>query len=85
MTHTETHVERVREGGGGGAAMAFIIGGLLVVVALIAWFVFAGGQVPAAPSGTNLDVDIDAPAAPSLPEVNLQAPEVNLPAIEPAG
>lgn len=73
MTHTETHVERVREGGGGGAAMAFIIGGLLVVVALIAWFIFSGGQVPAAPSGTDLDVDIRAPSAPALPEVELPA------------
>lgn len=52
---------------GGGAGLAFLVGGLLVAVAVIAWFVFAGGRAPA-PEASNLDVDISVPA-PRMPDV----------------
>ena len=52
---------------GGGAGMAVLVGGLLVAVAVIAWFVFAGGRAPA-PETPNLDVDISVPT-PRLPDV----------------
>ena len=53
--------------GGGNAALAFIVVGLLVAVAVIAWFIFAGGRTPA-PETAGLNVDINVPA-PRLPEV----------------
>ncbi|WP_240387223.1 hypothetical protein [Brevundimonas naejangsanensis] len=52
---------------GGGTGLALIVGGLLVAVAVIAWFVFAGGR-PLAPQTPNLNVDIHMPT-PRLPEV----------------
>ena len=51
---------------GGNAWLAFIVGGLIVVVAIIAWVMYSGGAV--VPDGNDVDVDIDLPEAPSLPE-----------------
>ena len=52
--------------GGSNAGLAFIVGGLLVVVAIVAWFVFAGGRTPEAPAiPDEVDVNVSAPAAPS--------------------
>ena len=56
-----------RSRGGGNTGLAFVLGGLVVVVAVIAWFVFAGGRTPA-PSTPELNVDIDVPT-PRLPDV----------------
>lgn len=54
------------ESRGGNAGLAFIVGGLLVVVAIIAWFMFARGGAPEAPSiPSEVDVNVSAPAAPS--------------------
>ncbi len=55
--------------GGGNAGLAFIVGGVVVVLAIVAYFVFAGGM------GTqNKQVDVDV----NLPEVS--APDVPTPA-----
>lgn len=61
------------EGGGATPWLAFLIGGLLVVVAVIAWFVFSGGQVPT-DGGTNINVD--------MPSPNIEVPEVNIPTVK---
>jgi hypothetical protein len=56
-------------GGGGNAGLAFIVGGVVVVLAIVAYFVFAGGM------GTQKkDVSVDV----NLPEVS--APDVPTPA-----
>ena len=54
--------------GGGNAGLAFIVGGVVVVLAIIAWFVFAGGGMTPETKDVNIDVDlpkIEAPAAPA--------------------
>lgn len=65
--HTTINNITPERSGGGGAGMAFLIGAIVVVVAVIAWFVFAGGSVPTAPEN-DVDVKIDLPEAPKLPE-----------------
>lgn len=54
--------------GGGNAGLAFIVGGVVVVLAIIAWFVFAGGGMTPQTDDVNVDVNlpkVEAPAAPS--------------------
>lgn len=63
---------------GGGAGLAFLVGGLLVAVAVIAWFVFAGGRAPA-PETPNLDVDISVPRR-ACPTFQIAPPRRNSPA-----
>jgi len=69
--------------------LAFLVGGLIVAVAVIAWFVFAGGRAPA-PTAPDLNVDInvptprmpdllDRPAPPELPKPS-EAPKTAAPA-----
>lgn len=58
--------------GGGNAGLAFIVGGLLVVVAVIAWFVFAGGGMANKSKDINVDVNLPKVEAPSMP-----APKAN--------
>ncbi|KPF79271.1 hypothetical protein IP78_09485 [Brevundimonas sp. AAP58] len=53
--------------GGGNAGLAFIVGGLLVVVAIIAWFVFAGGGMTPETKEVSVDVDLPEVAAPAVP------------------
>lgn len=53
-------------GGGGNAGLAFIVGGLVVVIAVIAWFVFAGGGAMEAPT-KDVNVDVNLPEAPAAP------------------
>jgi len=54
-------------GSGGNAGLAFIVGGVVVVLAIIAYFVFAGGGM--GPQDKNIDVDVNLPevSAPSAP------------------
>lgn len=61
--------------------MAFILGGLIVAVAVIAWFVYSGGRVPAAPEAPEVNLDINVPA-PKLPETP-RLPDVPRPAEPP--
>jgi hypothetical protein len=56
--------------GGGNAGLAFIVGGLLVVVAIIAYFVFAGGGMTPETKEVNVDVDLPEVAAPAVPGGN---------------
>lgn len=56
--------------GGGNAGLAFIVGGLLVVVAIIAYFVFAGGGMAPETKEVNVDVDLPEVAAPAVPGGN---------------
>lgn len=49
--------------GGATPLLAFLVGGLIVVVAVIAYFMYTGGQTPA----KQIDVNIKAPSAPSAP------------------
>ena len=69
--------------GGGGAGMAFVVGAIIVVLAVIAWFVFAGGGMPVGPEN-DVDVKVDLPEAPKLPEPPANplpdAPDVTPPA-----
>ena len=51
--------------GGGNAGMAFIVGAVVVVLAIVAYFVFAGG-------GLNQTKKVD---------VNVKLPEVSAPAV----
>lgn len=47
--------------------LAFLVGGLIVAVAVIGYFVWAGGAPrPSVPA--NVDVDVDLPKPPSIPE-----------------
>ena len=80
---TTVNVQPERSGGGGGA-MAFIIGGLLVVVAIIAFVVWnGGGGAVTDAADTNVDVDVNLPEAPRMPDLpNVEPP--TLPAPGPA-
>ena len=47
--------------------LAFLIGGLIVAVAVIGYFVYAGGAArPTVPE--SVDIDVDLPKAPPIPE-----------------
>ena len=64
--------------GGGNAGLAFIVGGVVVVLAIVAWFVFAGGALTPGTKDVNLDVNLpDLPDARTLPETP------RLPQVEP--
>ncbi|GGL40245.1 hypothetical protein GCM10010983_41590 [Caulobacter rhizosphaerae] len=66
-TTRETNVaEETNTSGGGGTGMAFIIGALVVVVAVIAYFVFAGGVT----QKKRVDINVSAPQveAPKVPD-----------------
>ena len=64
--------------GGGNAGLAFIVGGIVVVLAIVAWFVFAGGALTPETRDVHVDVNLpDLPDAPTLPEVP------RLPQVEP--
>lgn len=64
------------EKSGGNSWLAFLVGGLLVAVAAIAWFMMSNGQVeqPAVAIPDQVDVNINAPEAPAIPEVPSPAP-----------
>jgi len=66
---------------GGGAGLAFLVGGLIVAVAVIAWFVFAGGRAPAqtAPD-LNVDINVPTPRMPDLPDRPAPPPSCPSPA-----
>jgi hypothetical protein len=53
--------------GGGNAGLAFIVGGVVVVLAIIAYFVFAGGGMTPETKEVNVDVNLPEVAAPSVP------------------
>ena len=52
--------------GGATPWLAFLVGGLIVVVAIIAWFMYSGGQAPT--KAVNVDVDVPTVEAPKLPD-----------------
>jgi hypothetical protein len=56
--------------GGGNAGLAFIVGGVVVVLAIIAYFVFAGGGMTPETKEVNVDVDLPEVAAPAVPGGN---------------
>ena len=56
--------------GGGNAGLAFIVGGVVVVLAIIAYFVFAGGGMTPETKEVNVDVDLPEVAAPAVPSGN---------------
>jgi hypothetical protein len=62
------------EGNSGVPMLAFLVGGLLVLVAVIGYFMFYGGM--GSGPGDDLDVNIEAPSAPSAPEINV--PEIDV-------
>ena len=62
--------ENTNNSGGGNTGLAFIVGAIEVVLAIVAYFVFAGGGI----GGDTKDVDVD---------VNL--PSVEAPAVPKAG
>jgi hypothetical protein len=60
--------------------LAFLIGGLIVAVAVIGYFVYAGGAAtPSMPESVNVDVNLPKappmPDAPSLPDQPIPAPK----------
>ena len=48
--------------------LALLVGGLIVAVAVIAYFVYAGGGAPKPAIPENVNVDINLPKAPPLPD-----------------
>jgi hypothetical protein len=56
--------------GGGNTGLAFIVGGVVVVLAIIAYFVFAGGGMTPETKEVNVDVDLPEVAAPAVPGGN---------------
>lgn len=56
--------------GGGNAGLAFIVGGVVVVLAIIAYFVFAGGGMTPKTQDVNVDVNLPKVEAPSVPGSN---------------
>lgn len=63
---------------GGAGWIGFLVGGLLVVLIIIGIVVYSNGGLNRA-TDTKVDLDVDLPAAPSLPAPDLP----DLPAIEP--
>lgn len=61
--------------------LAFLIGGLIVAVAVIAYFMYAGGgpSKPELPSSVNVDVNLPKappmPDAPKLPDAPIPTPK----------
>jgi hypothetical protein len=67
--HTTVNVQPERSGGGGGV-IAFLVGGLLVVVAIIAFVLYSNGASPIRDAAdTKVDIDVNLPEAPKLPQV----------------
>ncbi len=60
--------ENTNSSGGGNTGLAFIVGAVVVVLAIVAYFVFAGGAMQ--PQTKDVDVDVNLPevAAPAVPE-----------------
>lgn len=60
------NINNVPSNGGGNTGMAFIIGAVVVVLAIVAYFVFAGGGMT---QTKKVDVDVSLPKveAPSIP------------------
>lgn len=56
--------------GGGNAGLAFIVGGVVVVLAIVAYFVFAGGSMTPKTQDVNVDVNLPKVEAPSVPGTN---------------
>jgi hypothetical protein len=64
--------------GSSNVGLAFIVGGVVVVLAIVAWFVFAGGGLSPEAKDVNVDVNLpDLPDARTLPETP------RLPQVEP--
>lgn len=53
--------------GGGNTGLAFIVGGIVVVLAIVAYFVFAGGAMTPETKDVNVDVNLPEVAAPAAP------------------
>ncbi len=53
--------------GGGNAGLAFIVGGIVVVLAIVAYFVFAGGALTPETKEVKVDVNLPEVSAPSVP------------------
>ena len=64
--------------GGGAGWIGFLVGGLVVVLIIIGIVVYSNGSLNRA-TDTNVDLDVDLPAAPSLPAPDLP----DLPPVEP--
>lgn len=67
-------------GGGSTPWLAVLVGGLLVAVAVIAWFLYAGGPPrPQMPRSVDIDVNVPRPPAipdaPKLPDAPLPTPK----------
>lgn len=63
---------------GGSGWIGFLVGGLLVVLIIIGIVVYSGGGLNRV-ADTEVDLDVDLPAAPSLPAPDLP----KLPPVEP--
>lgn len=48
--------------------LAFLVGGLLVAVAVIAYFLYAGGGAPKPSIPESVNVDINVPRPPAVPD-----------------
>ena len=48
--------------------LIFIVGGLVVLVAILAWVFWSGGAMTPAPEDTDVDISVEAPDLPDLPE-----------------
>lgn len=80
---TTVNVQPERRGGGG---MALVVGVLVVVVAVIAFLVWNGGSSPVdRVADTNVDVDVNLPDAPKMPDLpNVEPPTLPSPGPAPS-
>lgn len=72
--HTTVNTAPAPERRGGGGVLAFIVGGLVVAALVIGFIVYSNGGFGGQAEDTNVDVDVNLPEVPKMPE---------LPPIEP--
>ena len=66
---------------GGGGVMAFIVGGLVVAALVIGFIVYSNGGFGGQAEDTNVDVDVNLPEVPKMPDMpTIEPPTVPSPA-----
>lgn len=78
--HTTVNAAPERRGGGGGV-LAFIVGGLVVAALVIGFIVYSNGGFGGQAEDTNVDVDVNLPEVPKMPDLpTIEPPTVPSPA-----
>lgn len=78
--HTTVNAAPERRSGGGGV-LAFIVGGLVVAALVIGFIVYSNGGFGGQAEDTNVDVDVNLPEVPTMPDMpTIEPPTVPSPA-----